>query len=224
MAFKLKGLGSKKVTDNTHNMTPGAAVKMTSSPVMQYTSPVKQKIIKGGKVVSGRDPRDLGAGSEYAGETTTTGRVIPEGGFRRGEETVIDVGSRKRTGSNKGVGDTREIVYTKEGGMSTFITPEGRYHADDVSTAEYRQGYGRTHTGKQKVTTHYYNPSSKQASKQGYAPKWSEVKDKRVAGSGGYREDGIVIEREASRIKPRKGASTKPTARVLMKKSKKYKK
>lgn len=224
MGFKMKGLGNKKVTDNSHNMTPGAAIKMTSSPVMQYTSPVKQKRISGGRIVSGRDPRDEGAGSEYAGETTTTGRVIPEGGFRRGEETIIDVGSRKRTGSKTGVGDTREIVYTKEGGMSTYITPEGRYHADDVSTADYRRGYGRIHTGKQEVTTHYYNPKSKEASKQGYAPKYSKVKDKRVAGSGGYRDDGIVIEKEASRIKPIKGASTKPTARVLMKKSKKYKK
>jgi hypothetical protein len=51
MAFKLKGLGSKKVTDNTHNMTPGAAVKMTSSPVMQYTSPVKQT-----RGVAGKEP------------------------------------------------------------------------------------------------------------------------------------------------------------------------
>ena len=105
--------------------------------------------------------------------------------------------------------------------MSTFITPEGRYHADDVSTQEYRKGYGRIHRGKQEVTTHYYNPKSKEASEKGYAPKYSKVKDKKVVGSRGYTDDGYVIEGTANRIKTRKGASTKPTAKVLKKKYKK---
>lgn len=214
MGYSMKGFGKPKQTDDSNNMTKGAASMMNQASAIAYKAPIQQRVIREGKITSGRDPRDLGAGSEYAGETTTTGRVIPEGGFRRGEETVSSVGARQRTGSKQGVGDTREIVYTKEGGMSTFITPEGRYHADEVSTEEYRKGYGRIHTGKQEVTTHYRNPKSKEASASGYAPKWSEVKDKRVAGSGGYSADGTVIERQVSRITPRKSSSAKPSAKV----------
>lgn len=226
MGFKMKGLGNKKVTDNSHNMTPGATAKMNDAVFMQYTSPIsqKQQYLRDRKVVSGRKPGEVGAGAEYAGETTVSGRVIPEEGFRRGDQRIISVGPRQRTGSKQGVGDTREIIYEKEGGMSTYITPEGRYHADDVSTEDYRKGYGRLHTAKQKVRTHVFAPGATDASEKGYAPVWDKAGYRKVAGSRGYKKDGYVIEGEASRITPRKGASTKPTAKVLMKKSKKYKK
>lgn len=42
MGFSLKGFGQAKKTDDTNSMTKGAAVKMNSAPLMQYTSPVKQ--------------------------------------------------------------------------------------------------------------------------------------------------------------------------------------
>ena len=43
MAFKLKGFGQAKITDDTNNMTKGAVIKMNTSPVMSHcTSPVKQ--------------------------------------------------------------------------------------------------------------------------------------------------------------------------------------
>lgn len=51
MGYKMKGLGNKKITDNSHNMTPGATVKMNDAVFMQYTSPVKQT-----RGVAGKEP------------------------------------------------------------------------------------------------------------------------------------------------------------------------
>lgn len=42
MGFSLKGFGQAKKTDDTNNMTKGAAIKMNSAPLMNYSSPVKQ--------------------------------------------------------------------------------------------------------------------------------------------------------------------------------------
>lgn len=43
MGFSLKGFGQAKKTDDTNNMTKGAAIRMNASPVMRYTSPVQQR-------------------------------------------------------------------------------------------------------------------------------------------------------------------------------------
>ena len=56
MAFKMKGFGQPKKTDDTNNMTKGAAAMMNQSLAMAYKAPIKQ-VAKDKKEVAGRDTR-----------------------------------------------------------------------------------------------------------------------------------------------------------------------
>lgn len=56
MAFKMKGFGQPKKTDDTNNMTKGAAAMMNQSLAMAYKAPIKQ-VADDKREVAGKDPR-----------------------------------------------------------------------------------------------------------------------------------------------------------------------
>lgn len=78
MAFSLKGFGQAKNTDDTNNMTKGAAIKMTASPVMKY-SPIQQS-----SGTSTKPPKDdLFATDESGATVGIRGTTFDEKGNRQ---------------------------------------------------------------------------------------------------------------------------------------------
>lgn len=122
MAFNMKGFGKPKVTDDSNNMTKGAAIKMNASPVMKYSSPVKQVADKG---VKGRSKdytySESGEVIGIEGSMGESWRPTKKGAemIKKGEGELFKPGA---------LDDYKGSIVEGEGGIIRgFKTAEGKY-------------------------------------------------------------------------------------------------
>ncbi len=136
MAFSLKGFGKAKNTDDSNNMTKGAAIKMTASPVMRY-SPIQQS-----SGTSTKPPKDdLFATDESGATVGIRGTTFDEKGNRQtyvpDPESLRKIRERNKSGDlpkyedykgNVVMGDNDRVrgLMDDKGNFTRFVNPTSR--------------------------------------------------------------------------------------------------
>tara|TARA_B100000902_G_C27280883_1_gene901690 strand:+ start:1299 stop:1874 length:576 start_codon:yes stop_codon:yes gene_type:complete len=136
MAFSLKGFGKAKNTDDSNNMTKGAAIKMTASPVMRY-SPIQQS-----SGTSTKPPKDdLFATDESGATVGIRGTTFDEEGNRQtyvpDPESLRKIRERNKSGDlpkyedykgNVVMGDNDRVrgLMDDKGNFTRFVNPTSR--------------------------------------------------------------------------------------------------
>ena len=120
MALSLKGFGKAKNTDDSNNMTKGAAIKMTASPVMRY-SPIQQS-----SGTSTKPPQDdLFATDESGATVGIRGTTFDEQGNRQtyvpDPENLRKIRERNKRGELPKYEDYKGKIVMGEGNHSDRV-------------------------------------------------------------------------------------------------------